>query len=115
LADLDHVTRGELLEVRLITTRPVSGLFGERRLEHLEDLVQPALVDDVADTDQVDVLSGNLDDQVALRHVELEVRLLLALDDSSLDLGDGCGPVVGIDDSFADLKKHMDYVLPSDT
>ena len=106
LADLDHVAGGELLKVRLVTTRPVRRLFRERRAEHLEHVIETLLADHIAHADQVDVLCRHLDDQVALRDIELQIFLRLALDDAILDLDDRRGPVVRIDDRLANLKKH---------
>ncbi len=39
--DLDDIAGGELLQICLVTTRPVRGLLGVRRAQHLEDPVQP--------------------------------------------------------------------------
>jgi hypothetical protein len=106
LAHLDDIARRELLEVGLVPAGPVRGLFGEGCTEHLEDAVETLFADDVADADEVDILGGHLDDQVSLGDVELQVFLGLALDDPVFDLDDRRGPVVGVDDRFANLKKH---------
>src|SRR5690606_6522710 len=111
LADLDDVAGGQLLEVRLVAAGPVRRLFGEGRAQHFEDALEALLADHVADTDEVDVLGRNLDDQVALGDVELQVLLRLALDHAFLDLDDRRGPAVRINDRLANLKKHAVMAL----
>ena len=78
-----------------------------RGAQHLEHLVQTLLADDVAHADEVGVVGGDPDGQVALGDLEDEVELVLALDGAGLDGLDECGPVVGIDDRLADLERHM--------
>ena len=107
LGHLDDVAGGELLEVGLVAARPVGRLLGVGGAQHLEDLVQAFLSDDVADADELAVLGRNLDRQVALGDLELEVELVLALDRAGLDLFDECGPVVGVHDRLADLENHV--------
>src|SRR6185369_12900697 len=55
LGHLVHVARGELLEVGLVTPRPVGRLFRVGCAQHLEDLVQTFLTDDIADADDLSV------------------------------------------------------------
>src|SRR5918993_4353442 len=78
LGDLDDVPGGQLLEVGLEAARPVGRLLGEGGAEHLEHLVQAFLRHHVANTHEVTVLGGYLDDEVALGDLELEVELLLS-------------------------------------
>src|SRR3546814_91536 len=106
LAHLDDVTGGQLLEVGLVTARPVGGLLREGSTQHLEDLVQALLADHIADADQIHVLRGNLDYEVSLRDVELQVLLRLALDDAVFDLDDRGRSMMGVHDGLANLKKH---------
>jgi hypothetical protein len=75
--------------------------------QHLEHPVQPVLADDVAHTDEVTVLGGDLDGQIALGDLEGEVELVLSLDRAGGDVFDQCRPVVGVHDHFADLENHV--------
>src|SRR5690606_20701251 len=108
LGDLDDVPRGDLLDVRLVPARPVGRLLGVGGTEHLEHLLQAFLADDVAHSDQVNVLGRHLDGEVALGHPELEVELLLAPDDLLRDCFDLGRSVVGIDDGLTDGGGHGD-------
>src|SRR3954470_4240165 len=107
LGDLDDVARRELLEVRLVATRPVGRLLRVRGAQDLEHPVQALLAHDVADTHEVAVLGGDLDRQVTLSDLELQVELVLSLDRSCVDLFDECSPVVGVHDRLADLENHL--------
>ena len=107
LGHLVHVAGGELLEVRLVPARPVGRLLGVRRAQHLEHPVQTLLANHVADADDLGVVRGNPDGQVALRNLEDEVLLLLALDRPGLDGLDESGTVVRVDDGLADLENHV--------
>src|SRR5699024_7137519 len=96
------------LDVRLVPARPVRGLLGVRSAEHLEDLLQPLLADDVPYADEVDVVGRDLDGEVALGDPQLEVELLLASDDLLRDgFDEGCS-VVRIDDGLTDGEGHGD-------
>ncbi len=106
LADLDDVARRELLEVRLVATRPVGRLLGERRAQHVEDAIETLLADHVTDADEVDVVGRDLDDEVSLGDVELQVLLRLALDNAFFDLDDRGRAMVRVNDGLANLKKH---------
>src|SRR5690606_23835537 len=106
LGDLERVTGCELLQIRLVTPRPVCRLLGVRRTQDVEDLSQALLSDDFTNADNLGVLGGNPHRQVTLRDPEDEVLLLLALDDPGLDCLDECGPVVGVDNGLADTKSH---------
>ena len=113
--DLGHlvdVAAGELLQVRLVAARPVGGLLHMLGLQHLDDVLEALVVHDVPHADQVHVLRGDLDGQVALRHLELEVHLLFALDGARLDLLDPRRTMVGIDDGLSDLENHMKCPFP---
>ena len=64
--------------------------------------------DDVADSDEIQVAGRDPHDQVLLGDdPEDEVLAVLPLDLPHLDLLDDCGPVIGIDDRFADGESHM--------
>ncbi|MCO5576786.1 hypothetical protein L7F22_030606 [Adiantum nelumboides] len=107
LGHLVHVTRGELLPVRLISAGPVRGLLGVRRAQHLEDPIQAFLTDHVADADDLDVVRGNAYRQITLSDLQDEVLNILTLDRSSLDRLDECGTVVRVDDGLSDLENHV--------
>ena len=77
-----------------------------RGAQDVEDLGQALLANDLADTDDLGVFSRYAHRQVTLRNAKDEVELLLALDDPSLDCLDKCGPVVGVDNGFADTENH---------
>ncbi len=93
LRHLVHVTGSQLLQVRLVPTRPVGRLLGMRGgAEHLEDLVQAFLADDVANADVLGVVSRNSNGEIALRHLEDEIFSLLALDGSAFDRSINAAP-----------------------
>jgi hypothetical protein len=46
-----------------------------------------------------------------LGYAEYQVLAILTLDCPHFDRFDECGPVMGINDSLADLKSHMDEPL----
>src|SRR3954447_9723052 len=106
LGNLEGVTAGELLEIGLVTPRPVGRLLGVRSAEDVEDLAQALLADHLAHADDLGVLSGHTDRQVPLSDPEDEVLLLHALDRPSLDCLDECGPVVGVNNGLADTENH---------
>src|SRR5690606_28137955 len=103
LGDLHHVTGVQLLEVRLVTPRPVGRLLGVRRAEHVEDAVQTLLVDNVPDAYQVQVAGGHPNDQILLGDdAEYQVLLVLSLDLAGFDVLDDRCPVIWINNRFAD-------------
>ncbi|KFC50146.1 hypothetical protein GY12_22100 [Micrococcus luteus] len=75
--------------------------------QDLHDVLETLRVHDVTHADEVDVLRRDLDGQVSLRHLELEVHLLLPLDGAHLDLLDPRSTVMGVDDGLSDLKNHV--------
>jgi hypothetical protein len=105
----------KLLEVGLIATRPVCGLLNKGSTQNVEHLVESVLVDDVANTHEVDVFGGYLDGEVTLRHVQFEVEALFTPNRPLFDLGNRSGPVVRVDDCFSNNKLHIDFFLPKDT
>src|ERR1700735_4111194 len=107
LGYLVHVARGELLKVGLVPSRPVGRFLGVRGAKHLEHLFQPFLPDNVPYAYQLRIVSGNAYGQVTLVDLENEVRLVLTLDRTGLDLFDASSPMVGVDDRVADLKSHV--------
>src|ERR1022692_4065467 len=90
-----------------ITPGPVGRLLGERSAQHLEHLLQSFLPDHVPDADKLGIVRRNAHRQVALVDLEHEVRSFLALDRTDLDLFDPSSPMMGVDDSVADLKRHV--------
>src|SRR5699024_2322071 len=114
LGDLLHIAGGELLDIGLVPTRPVGGLLGVGLTEDLEHLVQALLVHHVAHADQVDVVGGDLDGQVALGDPQLQIGAVFALDGASLDLFDECSTMVRVDDGLADGKVHVDGPLSAE-
>src|SRR6185312_8065754 len=102
-----HIAGGKLLEIGLIPAGPVSWLLGIRCAQHLEDPLQPFLPDDVPHAYKLGVVGGNAHRQVALIDLEHEVGFLLTLDRTGLDLLDPSSPMVGVDDSVADLESHV--------
>src|ERR1700744_1726329 len=85
LGHLVHITGGKLFQIGLVAARPVRGLFGVRGAQHLKDLVEAFLPDDVADTDILGVLGGNSNGQVSLRHFQDEIFFLLPFDGSGFN------------------------------
>ena len=62
----------------------------------------------ITDADEVEVAGRHANDQVLLGdNPEDEVLTVLSLDRPHLDVLDDCGPVIGIDDRFADGESHM--------
>jgi len=106
LGNLERVAGGELLEIGLVTPRPVGRLLGVRSAEDVEDLAQAFLADHFAHADDFGVLSGHPNGQVALSDTQNQILLRLALDDPSLDCLDECGPVVGVNNGLADTENH---------
>src|SRR5690606_42112382 len=101
----------DLLAVRLVAAGPVRGLLGVGSAQHLEHLLEALVVDDVTDADEIAVLGRHLDREVPLRHLELEVQLLLAADHPLGDLLDESRTVVRADDALADSAGH-ELALP---
>jgi hypothetical protein len=77
-----------------------------RCAEDVEDLAQALFADHFAHADDLGVLSGHTDRQVALGDTQDEVLLFHALDGPSLDCLDECGPVVGVNNGLADTENH---------
>src|SRR3954451_20511245 len=114
LRHLHHVAAVQLLEVRLVTARPVGRLLDVRCAQDVEDAVQTFLVDDVTDADQVEVARRNAYDEILLCHdAEDEVLLVLPLDRAHLDVFDDSGPVIGIHNRFAHGERHILQYHPS--
>src|SRR4051812_43758647 len=106
LGDLVDVAGRDLLDVGLVAPGPVGRLFGVGSFEDLEDPLQAVLTDDITDADVFSVVRRNPDSQVALGNLQNEVHLFLALDDPGLDRLDQSCPMMGVDDSLADLERH---------
>src|SRR5699024_12101700 len=70
LGHLDDIAGSDLLHVRLVPAGPVGRPPRVGRAQHLEHLLEALFAHDVADADEVDVLGGNLDGQVTLRHLD---------------------------------------------
>jgi hypothetical protein len=108
LGHLHHVTRVQLLEVRLVAAGPVRGLLGVLGPQHVEDPVQSCLVHHVAHADQVEVARGDSNHQILLGDdPEHEVLPVLALDLAHLDVLDDRRAVIWVYNCFADNKCHM--------
>ena len=107
LGDLDHVAGSELLQICLVATGPVRGLFGIRCTQHLEDPVQPVLTDHVAYADELRIVRWHTNSQVALGDLQHQVGLVHAFDLASFDGLDQRGPVMGIDHGVANLERHV--------
>src|SRR5450631_2919037 len=112
LRDLVHVTRGQLFEVGLVATRPVGRLFGVRRAEHLEHLVEALLTHHVSNAYKLGIVGGYPNREIALGDLQDKVNALLAIDDTTLDGFDQCSPVMGVDDRLADVERHVQEPLP---
>ena len=102
------VTGVQLLQVGLVAARPVGRLIGYDGTQHVEDPIETCLVHDVADTHEIEVAGRHPDHKVLLGDdAEHEVLAVLALDGPHLDVLDDGGPVVRVDDRFADGESHM--------
>src|SRR5215467_7530013 len=107
LGDLVHVAGRELLQIGLVSARPVGRLLGVRGAQDLEYPLKAFLPDNIPHTDQFRVVCWNPHRQVALIDLENEVRPVLALDRTDLDFLDPSSPMVGVDDGVADLESHL--------
>src|SRR5690349_10396556 len=107
LGDLVHITGRQLLEVGLVPARPVGGLLGVRGAQHLEHPIQALLPDDIANPDDFGVLSGHLDGEIALGHLQDQVLACLSLDRPGFDRLDESGTVVRVDNGLSDLENHV--------
>ena len=111
LCNLDDVARSELLQICLVTAGPVGGFLSQFSAEDIEDVLEAFLANDVANPNEVNVLSRYFNGQITLCHLELEIHLLFALDGPHLDLFDLRGTVVRVNNCFANLKNHVDFPL----
>ena len=76
--------------------------------QDVEHLVEARPVDDIAYADEIEVICRNADNQVLLcDDPQYEVLPVLSLDRPHLDVLDDCGPVIGIDNRFADGESHV--------
>src|SRR5206468_12259452 len=66
LCHLEWITRGQLLQVRLVTPGPVGRFLGVRGTENVEDLAKAFLADHFPDTDDLGIFSGHPNSQVTL-------------------------------------------------
>src|SRR4051794_18095847 len=93
LSHLHDVARVQLLEVRLVATRPVGRLFGVWGTQHAEHALETIRIDDVPNPDEVQVASRDPDDQVGLAYdPKYEVEPVLTLDLAGFDVLDHGGP-----------------------
>ncbi|CAI8327882.1 MAG: Uncharacterised protein [Cellulomonadaceae bacterium TMED98] len=76
--------------------------------QHVKDLIHAVATNDVAHTHKVNIVSGNLDGEIALLHIELQIELFLAFNGALLDFGDGCRPVMGVDNGFSYFELHSE-------
>src|ERR1700733_427810 len=107
LGNLVHVAGRELFQVGLVPTRPVRGLLGVRRAKHLEHALKPFGTYHVPYPDELRVVRGNPNGQIALVDLQDQIGLLLALDRASFDGFDASSPMVRVNDGIADLKRHL--------
>ncbi len=105
--DLVDVAGGQLLEVGLVPPRPVGRLFGVRRTQHLKNLVETLLSNNVAHSDVLCVICRNSHCEVALRDFQNQIFLLLTLDGARFDSFDQRRTVVGVYDGVSDLENHV--------
>ena len=63
-------------------------------------------VDNVANADDLGVVSGDLYSEVALGDLEDQIKLLDTLDGPSFGGLDECCPVVGVDNGFSNIENH---------
>src|SRR6266536_398637 len=75
--------------------------------QHLEHPLQPFLPDHIPYAHKLGIVRGDAYREVALVDLEHEVRLFLTLDRTGLDLFDPSSPMMGVDDSVADLERHV--------
>ena len=78
-----------------------------RHAKHVKNALKALLSDDIANTDEFGVVCRHLDGKVALVDLKNQVGPFLTLDGSGRDRLDPSSPVVGVDDSVADLESHV--------
>src|SRR4029078_10597817 len=105
LGHLHHIATVQLLEVRLVATRPVGRLLDVCRAEDVEHAVETLLVDDVPDAHQVEVARRNANAQALLcDDPEYEVLPVFSLDGPHLDVFDDSCSVIRVNNRFADRE-----------
>src|SRR5690606_21529378 len=98
--DANNVTRSKLFDICLETTRPVGRLFDIGLAQNGEHALEALLVDDITHANEVHVFGRDLDDQVSLRHAQLKISLLFALDGALEDVLAGRRTAVRVDDGI---------------
>src|SRR4029450_4217620 len=78
-----------------------------RQAQHLEHAVQAVLADDIADTDEVDVVCGYAYGEIPLSDLENQIELVLACYGGGSHALRSGRRVMRIDDSLADLERHV--------
>lgn len=78
-----------------------------RHAQHVENALESFLADDVAHTDELGIFRWHLYGKVALVDLQHQIGLFLTLDGSGRDGLDPSSPMVGVDDSVADLESHV--------
>src|SRR4051812_1415432 len=108
LGHLHHIAGVQLLEVGLVATRPVGRLLGVLCAKHLEDALEPGLIDDVANADEIEVARRNAHHEIVLGDdAEDEIQLVLTFDLTGLNILDDSGSVIGIHHRLADRESHV--------
>src|SRR5699024_3446808 len=85
LGDLVDIAGCQFLQVGLVAPGPVGGLFGVRRTQHLEDLLQAFLSHYVSNADLFRVLGRYMYRKIALVDPQNEVGSVLTFNSTSLD------------------------------
>src|SRR5215213_5154500 len=107
-SNLHHIAGVQLLQVGLVSPRPVGRFLRVRSPQHAEDPLQAVSIDDIADAHEVEVAGGYPDHQVALTDdPKYEIELVFTLDLTGFDVLDHGGPMIGVDHRFADCKGHI--------
>ena len=85
-------------------------MLGPQDVEHA---LETLFVDDVANTDEIEVHGRHTDDQIGLRDdAENEVVAVLTFDGSGLDVFNDCCAVIRVDNGFADRESHKGSTFP---
>ena len=83
-----------------------------RCAQHTEHPLETGCVDDVTDSDEVEVAGGHPDDEIGLAHdSQYEVELVFTFDLTGFDVLDHGGPMIRVDHCFADCEGHI-FIYP---
>ena len=111
LGDLTDVAGADLVLVHPEAAAPRAGALGDLLTEDGEDGVGALLIHHAAQTELVDAIDGNADDQVVGDDADRQVLDLVTKHGARLDAVDDASAVLGIDDPISDFEHLRSSVL----